>query len=311
MSRRGGSSSSVRSVQVLLSTYNGTPYLAALLDSVLSQRGVAVDVLARDDGSTDGTPALLQAYAHRGRVRVVAGSNVGVARSFLWLLAHASREADAVALADQDDVWLPGKLARAVGCLEACPSGEAALYCSRLRLVDVALRPLALSSRPPRGPSFENALYENVVTGCTAVLNRAGVELVASELPGAVHMHDWWLYQVAASRGRVLCSDRPPTLSRQPGAKVGGAKIWAGARGWARARRILDRRRALFGPAQLRELYRIHGPALTPERRRLLEQLIAPQPLRSRLRLAVSRHVVCQSRWKEGAVRGLLALGLA
>ncbi len=300
----------MRRVHVLLSTYNGRRYLPELLDSILTQRDVQVDVVIRDDGSSDGTRALLDDYAQRGLVRVVAGSNVGVVRSFFSLLDLASHERfDAVALADQDDVWLPNKLARAVSYLDACPAGVAGLYCSRLHVVDDELRPLADSVVPRRGPSFENALYENIVTGCTAVLNRAAVELVASELPDTAHMHDWWLYQVVAARGRVLFDPAAHILYRQHGGNVIGTGTSALAAARTRVRRLLRRRRALFAPNQLRELHRIHGPSMSPRQRSLLERLIGPQPLAARVRLAASRDVVCQSAWKEGVVRGLLALG--
>ena len=301
----------MRNVQVLLSTYNGLPYLGPLLDSLLSQRGVRVDVLARDDGSTDGTLEVLRGYAERAPVRVVAGANVGVVRSFFWLLRHASPEADAMAIADQDDVWLPDKLARAVASLDACPPGEAALYCSGVRPVDRELRPLGEPALPPRGPSFENALFENIVAGCTAVLNPAALRFVAAELPDTANMHDWWIYKVLAGRGRVVFDAESRILYRQHGGNVVGAGASRLARGAARVRRVLRRRRVMMAPSQLRELHRIHGAALPPHRRLLLERLIARQPLAVRVRLAASRDVVCQSPWKERAVRGLLALGLA
>jgi GT2 family glycosyltransferase len=72
-------------VQVLLATYNGRAYLPELLDSVFGQRGVDVEVLARDDGSDDGTWDLLADYASRRQLVAHAGThrNPGVSRAYL------------------------------------------------------------------------------------------------------------------------------------------------------------------------------------------------------------------------------------
>ena len=48
---------------ILLSTYNGEKYLPELLESVLAQKDIYVDILARDDGSTDKTVEILKKYA--------------------------------------------------------------------------------------------------------------------------------------------------------------------------------------------------------------------------------------------------------
>lgn len=297
-------------VQVLLSTYNGRGHLAELLDSVLAQRGVKVEVLVRDDGSTDATPELLSEYALRAPVRVVRGENVGVVSSFFWLLGHAARDVDAVALADQDDVWLPGKLLRALQMLERVPAQRPALYCSRQTLADANLRPLRVSTGARRGPSFGNALVENVVTGCTAVLNPPGLCVAAQEVPGVAHMHDWWLYQVISALGDVIYDDVPSVLYRQHGGNVVGSPATVAGRALARVRRVAAHGRFLPGPAQLLELRRIHGSSMPEHRRRLLDRVLGPSSWPAKLRLAASPELVCQARWKSVALRCLLALNL-
>ena len=78
-------------VQVLLSTYNGAAYLKPQIDSVLGQDHVPVKILVRDDGSSDGTVALLREYqAAHPEIEVVLGANLGFAQSFLALLALSS-----------------------------------------------------------------------------------------------------------------------------------------------------------------------------------------------------------------------------
>ena len=82
------------SVLVLMSTYNGDKYLQEQLDSIFSQENVNVDILIRDDGSTDSTISLIQnaMLLHPDRVFLMQGSNLGYARSFTKLLEIAEKE---------------------------------------------------------------------------------------------------------------------------------------------------------------------------------------------------------------------------
>ena len=101
-------------VMVLLSSYNGEKYIREQLDSILTQQGVEVTLLVRDDGSRDATPRILREYAERCKnVIVLPEENVGCVSSFRKLLTEAYNYIDRVdyfAFADQDDVWLPEKL---------------------------------------------------------------------------------------------------------------------------------------------------------------------------------------------------------
>ena len=159
-------------VEVLLSTHNGERYIATQLASILSQSHTDIRVVVRDDGSTDRTVALVQAIAADDpRVRLVAGSRLGWGGSFMALLA-SSGKARWLAFSDQDDVWLPDKLTRAVTALAPLDDDQPALYGSAMLHVTSELRSLSVT-RPPRRMSFENALVQNVVAGCTMVFNRA------------------------------------------------------------------------------------------------------------------------------------------
>jgi glycosyltransferase involved in cell wall biosynthesis len=92
-------------VQVLLSTYNGERFLRPQLDSLLAQDHPNVSILVRDDGSSDGTQAILDEYARGGaRMQVIRGTHLGFTQSFFDLIERSSPEADFLALSDQDDV---------------------------------------------------------------------------------------------------------------------------------------------------------------------------------------------------------------
>ena len=100
-------------VVVVLSTYNGERYLCSMLDSLLRQDYPNSRIVIRDDGSSDGTSAVIDAYCsqHPGKVtrsRRMEG-NVGVTRSFLSLLDNVEQGAYLM-FCDQDDVWFDDKI---------------------------------------------------------------------------------------------------------------------------------------------------------------------------------------------------------
>lgn len=217
------------SLAVVMATYNGDRFLAAQLDSILAGTLRPDLVLLRDDGSADATPAIIDKYraARPGLVRLLpAGPRLGAAGSFLHLLASLPEDTRFAALADQDDIWLPERLARARAALEAAGETAPALYCARQILVDAAGRELRLSPLWRRPPSFRNALVENIVTGCTAMLNRPALDLVRGRPLPDVAFHDWWLYlAVTGAGGRVIFDPEPALRYRQHGGNVTGGVV--------------------------------------------------------------------------------------
>lgn len=204
-------------VQVLMSAYNGEKYLREQLDSILGQDYKRIEVLIRDDGSTDETLSILKEYGEQyENVAYYAGENIGVQNSFFDLMKHADKEADYYAFSDQDDVWLPEKIKRAVELLESEDEKIPLLYAGKTSPVDEQLNVIPMKIRHHDiKPSFGNALVENVCTGCTEVFNRELLELVIKKLPGFTVMHDWWLYLTAAAFGKVIYDKKECILYRQ------------------------------------------------------------------------------------------------
>lgn len=219
-------------VAIALSTFDGAAYLSAQLDSFVAQQGVDWTLYWRDDGSSDHTVALMEAFESgqgAGRCfRVDRSGHMGVTASYMTLLrfvagaAGMERSPDWVAFSDQDDVWLPGKLARGVALLGAEP--RPALYCSRQVLVDGTLNRVGESEPILVPPGLGPALTQNVATGCTVILNAAAAALVAGSTPPPPSLHDWWSYLVvAAAGGRIVADPEPTVLYRQHGANAVGA----------------------------------------------------------------------------------------
>ncbi len=107
-------------VSVVMSVYNGGSSLAATLDSILAQEGVAFEFIVVDDGSTDGSGALLDDYARRDeRLRVIHQDNRGLTRALIRGCAAA--RGPFIARQDAGDISLPGRLARQSAFLESNP----------------------------------------------------------------------------------------------------------------------------------------------------------------------------------------------
>ncbi|MHB8233645.1 MAG: glycosyltransferase family 2 protein, partial [Solirubrobacteraceae bacterium] len=109
-------------VSVIMAVYNEERFLAEAVESVLAQSFADFELIITDDGSTDATPALAEAFAERDpqRVRVIRGErNQG--KPFALNRALAVRRGELVAWLDGDDAMLPDKLARQVAALDANP----------------------------------------------------------------------------------------------------------------------------------------------------------------------------------------------
>ena len=277
-------------IAVLLSTFNGAAYLRDQLASLVVQTYPDWTLLWRDDGSRDGTAEIMAAWMRgpgEGRCRSVGPcGRLGPTPSFMALLREAG-DADLVAFADQDDVWLPEKLARAADALGAVPFCTPALYCARQVLVDAALRRIGISaSIRPLG--FPAALTQNVATGCTVMMNRAAARLVADSEPPSTALHDWWSYLVVAAAGGCLIADPAPVvLYRQHPGNLVGAPPSMRRRGVAALRR---------GPGVFMHVLRENVAALraqpglvAPENRTSLERVHCGLAGRPAARLATLR----------------------
>lgn len=214
-------------IAVLMTTYNGEAFLAEQLDSILAQTHGNWTLTVSDDGSMDGTEAMVRHYQEcwPGRLSWTCGPQQGFVANFMSLTANVPSDADYCAWSDQDDVWLPGKLARAVGALKSFGQDDPALYCGRTILVDRDNREYGLSplmNRVP--PSFANALVQCIAGGNTMVFNQPAKELIALGQGHDLASHDWWAYMIVTGAGGHVIYDPTPTLRyRQTGGNAMGS----------------------------------------------------------------------------------------
>lgn len=267
-------------LSILLAVWNGAEYLPAQLDSFAAQGFAGWDLIAGDDGSTDASAEILRDFAARmaGRHRVdlVEGPRAGGTAHFLTLLTRVPEDARWAAFADQDDVWMPEKLDRAVAMLAGVPEDIPCLYCSRTLVTGPDLDNPVPSPDWTRPFGFRNALVQNVASGNTIVLNRAGLDLTRDAAAAALAVpglpaHDWWVYQmITGAGGRVLHDDRPSLYYRQHGENQIGANRGTGA-ALMRAGKILGGVYADWNAANVAALTAVRD-RLTAENRDCLDR---------------------------------------
>lgn len=202
---------------VLLATYNGERWLPEQLDSLSAQECVDLRVIVSDDQSDDGTMRLLCKSDSAIAVAILPTQTerFGSAnRNFLCLVRDADiGDSEYVALADQDDIWYPDKLARSIGQLRAA---SASAYSSDVEAFwsDGRTRIIKKSHNQKQ---FDH-LFSSPGPGCTFVFTRElFLEMRAWVIANfatlsRLWVHDWILYAYARSHGHRWIIDSVPTM---------------------------------------------------------------------------------------------------
>lgn len=204
-------------IAILLACYNGAANLRAQLDSFCAQTLPPVLLIVSDDGSTDASRTLLADFAAAHPelpMQLIEGPRQGAAQNFLHLLRAVPAGIDMVAISDQDDVWLPEKLARGAAALAGAGRDRPALATGSSWVCDADLAKLCRMPIPARPPGFRHALVQNIAGGNTMMLNSRAVALLqaASLEARKLVVHDWWIYQIIAGVGGVVLYDPEPML---------------------------------------------------------------------------------------------------
>lgn len=207
-------------------TYNGQKYLAAQLDSFINQTHKNWDLWVSDDGSTDDTLSILKDYQVRlpDRIYLYDGPKQGFAANFLSLTLKANEKAPYFAYADQDDIWEPFKLERALKWLTSIKKSIPSLYCARTHLIDSENKTIGFSPLFNKGSGFLNALVQNIGGGNTMVFNHATLMLLReTRVTSPIIAHDWWTYLlVTGADGKIFYDSKPTVLYRQHQANLIG-----------------------------------------------------------------------------------------
>lgn len=215
-------------IVILMATRNGARFLPAQLDSILKQDHPGWRLIVSDDGSTDGTRQIVSQMAAQrpvGQITLLDGPGQGATANFRSLLRRVYLQGDHLAFCDQDDLWQPDHLSRALSGLDRA-AADLAVYGCRMRICDSDLRETGLSPLPHRALGFRNALIQNVLSGNTMVMTPAAARLLqAAEVEaGPMPVHDWWAYQlITGAGGQAILDEHPGIFYRQHGGNVIGA----------------------------------------------------------------------------------------
>lgn len=198
-------------VSIVLCTYNGELYLKEQIDSILAQDYSNFELLISDDASTDNTRDILKAYESDKRVQVFyQEKNLGLTRNFSFAVHKA--KGDLIAFSDQDDIWLPHKIATLVKAI-----GDSPLVYSDSLLVN------------EKGESMNKKLSElkNMYSGTDSrcyilyscvwghgMLVRKELLQKCDPMPPSVH-HDIWIVFQAFMNGGIKYHDEVLTHYRQ------------------------------------------------------------------------------------------------
>lgn len=269
---------SLTKILILLSTYNGEKFIREQLFSILTQQGVDVHILIRDDGSKDNTCEIVEDIASTtDRITLIRAKNVGCIGSFCALAKEAYdkyKDFDLYAFADQDDVWMKNKLYR--GWVElAGNQGDSMvrLYASAYQMTDSDLHPIPTRIKKAY-KTFGESLVIQPVLGCTMIFTRPLLELFVKADSSLMSMHDSWMYKLCLGVGGVYIYDPVPSiLYRQHGGNVIGGNQTQLQRWTRRWNNFIHAKRIRFTNAT--NFLSVYEADLTPENRKLLKNLVA------------------------------------
>lgn len=197
-------------VAVLLATYNGMPYLEEQVASILAQLNVEITIFVSDDLSTDATLEFLNGLNDNRIIILPAKKSGSGANNFFRLICDANIDKfDYIAFSDQDDLWTPRKLLRAIMEIEKNNCGG---YSSDLIAFDLDNHKIWYMSKSSKLKTFDY-LFQGASAGCTYVLSRDAILLVRDKISPTLNSipinfsHDWLLYAICRSHGLGWCLD--------------------------------------------------------------------------------------------------------
>jgi glycosyltransferase involved in cell wall biosynthesis len=218
-------------VSVAIATYNGSRFLREQLDSIASQTLTPAELIVSDDGSSDNTLEIVRSFAQFAPFPVhilEKKERLGFADNFLFAAEQCQYEY--IALCDQDDRWLPDKLAVAIDRMQTDGS---LLSLHRLMVTDVDLSFKGIFNQDIVGDACYAPLQLDPYAtgwGNTMVVRREILHLIPRaarprqfEQPKPLS-HDTWIYVLSAALGSVSHISEPLILYRQHGANVYGMR---------------------------------------------------------------------------------------
>lgn len=213
---------------IVLATYNGEKYLSQMLDSLVAQTRPADMIIAVDDGSKDSSAQILESYAQKLPLQIhVSPQNQGHRAAFSKALEIARTNMgpdDLIALADQDDIWLPHKLSILENEIDAVHS----LIFGDAQVIDGEGKIIAESWRTKSNINLNTTIKHQIaginhVTGCLCMF-KAKLLYTILPIPEGVTVHDRWIAMIAERNGGIKAIPERVVQYRIHGANAVGGK---------------------------------------------------------------------------------------
>jgi len=225
-------------IHILLASFNGSKHISSQISSIINQSYNNINLTIRDDGSSDNTVTTIKEFicnSKKYNIELIENESfdIGHCKNFSGLCESIlTKDLGYFCFSDQDDVWLPEKVSvlqtRMIELETLHGKGTPILIHSDLSVVDEQLNEIAPSfieyqGLPnPSDHSFPEFLYQNVVTGCACMFNRALLD-IAAPIPSHAVVHDWWFALCAEYFGVVDFINQPLVKYRQHGNNAIGA----------------------------------------------------------------------------------------
>jgi len=194
-------------VSVIVPVYNRENLIGRTIDSILAQTYPDIEVIAINDGSTDGSLEVLKAYAdsHPEKVVIIDQQNTGQVQARNNGIKHARGEY--IAFLDSDDTWEPHKLAKQLSLFK----GDIGLVYCGIHEVDPNGKVLHTvpCEQGLRGNIYQQLLVKNRMTGGTVVVSRIALESVGLFDESFLAAENWDLWIRIARLFHVEYVDEP------------------------------------------------------------------------------------------------------
>lgn len=198
----------MKKISVCIATYNGEKYIYDQLQSILMQLSDNDEVIISDNYSSDKTVKIIELF-NDPRIKLYFLKKGDLIKNFENALLHASGEY--IFLADQDDIWLQGKVQIMKEALEShdlvvsdciVANGDLQIICTSFYSINRS------------GPSFFKNIIKNSYIGCCMAFNRKTLE-ASLPFPENIPMHDWWIGLIGEVIGKVIFLDNNLILYRR------------------------------------------------------------------------------------------------
>lgn len=218
----------MRSVNIILSSYNGEKYISEQINSIVNLNYRDFKLFVYDDCSEDSTVETVKAFKaiYPDRIELIENNaNKGSTLNFLSSIKELNKSDPAryYMFCDQDDIWLLDKIDISLNAMRRLERKHGTTYplivYNDAILIDkdgeyICSSFYKTNKLKVKKTDFGRTLMENKCIGCTMFMNKAVVNLI-NEIGPDIRYHDWWMALIASAFGKIKYIKSPTILYRQ------------------------------------------------------------------------------------------------